>query len=251
MSARDCPKTRGGGDNNESCAAQVPPIGVRSRSRSRCAVQPRKRENILGLDADSAGTDRWRGRAPPSGYGPAAWSPAGRVAAPDCSGHGSAGRVVVRVDGHRASAAARPPPPTLPTGCRARSRRHSRGCDRASIGRAVTSPRLFDSGLQPERTALAWRRTALGIALGSLVALRVLPAALHDPLWYIPGTIGIGFAAWAWWTSRDRYAAFARHVADARDEPQTSSAAPLLVVAVFAVAVGIVGLLAIVLVGVA
>ncbi|MBT8163592.1 MULTISPECIES: DUF202 domain-containing protein [Arthrobacter] len=39
---------------------------------------------------------------------------------------------------------------------------------------------LFDPGLQPERTGLAWQRTCLSFLAGSLAAMKVLPPLIGD-----------------------------------------------------------------------
>jgi putative membrane protein len=67
----------------------------------------------------------------------------------------------------------------------------------------VNDSRLFDPGLQPERTGLAWRRTLLTLAVGALIALRLLPPALG------PWSIGVGILGllvWAvlWWLASRR-----------------------------------------------
>ena len=63
----------------------------------------------------------------------------------------------------------------------------------------------FDPGLQPERTALAWRRTTLSLTLGSLVALRLLPSALGT--WSLAiGFLGLAAAAFVWRQASQRAA---------------------------------------------
>ncbi|QEW02276.1 DUF202 domain-containing protein [Microbacterium lushaniae] len=81
---------------------------------------------------------------------------------------------------------------------------------------------LFDPGLQPERTELAWRRTALAIGIGSLFAVRLLPAAMGSPWWALPGFAGILLTAALWLGARRRH----RAVADALLEHGDRAALP-------------------------
>lgn len=66
----------------------------------------------------------------------------------------------------------------------------------------MTSP--ADPGLQAERTSLAWRRTALSVAVGSLVALRVLPPQL-GPTGYAVAVLGLLWSVDLAVTARRRY----------------------------------------------
>lgn len=73
--------------------------------------------------------------------------------------------------------------------------------------RTASPPRLYDPGLQPERTELAWRRTALAIAIGSLLSLRVFPLVMPPAFaaWgFAPGVVGVGTACVLWVAARRR-----------------------------------------------
>ena len=62
---------------------------------------------------------------------------------------------------------------------------------------------LFDPGLQPERTTLAWRRTALSLAVGAVVSFRLLPPVLG--LWSLAvGVAGLLLSAATWMSAGRR-----------------------------------------------
>lgn len=63
---------------------------------------------------------------------------------------------------------------------------------------------LFDPGLQPQRTELAWRRTALVVVIGGLVAARLIPASLGDPWWALCGVAGAAGGVALWEAGRRR-----------------------------------------------
>ncbi len=67
------------------------------------------------------------------------------------------------------------------------------------------SDRPFDKGLQPERSALAWQRTALSIAVGSLIFGRILSTSLG--LWaLLPMLAGLAMSAVLGVKANRRYA---------------------------------------------
>ncbi|MGV8966656.1 MAG: DUF202 domain-containing protein [Cellulomonas sp.] len=61
----------------------------------------------------------------------------------------------------------------------------------------MTNRTLFDPGLQPERTALAWRRTGLALGIAASIAVRVLGGVFGT---WAAITAGFGVFAAVWIT---------------------------------------------------
>ncbi|GAA5202862.1 DUF202 domain-containing protein [Microbacterium jejuense] len=97
---------------------------------------------------------------------------------------------------------------------------------------------LFDPGLQPERTELAWRRTALALAAGSLVAFRLLPAAFGSAWWALGGVAGLIATAALYLGARRRYERVNLALGRERDGARMPGAGILFVLALFILAVG-------------
>jgi uncharacterized membrane protein YidH (DUF202 family) len=107
----------------------------------------------------------------------------------------------------------------------------------------VTSP--ADKGMQAERTALAWRRTALSVAVGSLIGLRVLPPQL-GAIGYAVAALGLVWSLDLALTARRRYRDGSRLVHAGAVVPARGVPAPTL--ARTAATTAIVGLAALVFV---
>lgn len=101
---------------------------------------------------------------------------------------------------------------------------------------------LFDPGLQPERTELAWRRTALALGAGSLVALRLLPVAFGHPAWAFGGVAGLAMAATLWLAARRRYRAVNDALGHGGDRGMLPGASMIGALALLALAIGVVSL---------
>jgi hypothetical protein len=74
----------------------------------------------------------------------------------------------------------------------------------------------WDPGLQPERTALAWRRTGLALTVGSLIGLRVLPELLGPAAYALAG-IGVVASLAVLGAAHRRYRTVHRLLVAARD----------------------------------
>jgi len=104
---------------------------------------------------------------------------------------------------------------------------------------------LYDAGLQPERTELAWRRTALAIAVGSLVSMRILPVMMGSAMWIIAGVVGLIVAALLWVASRARYRAAYRALHPVENTSQLPDGRLLALCTLFSLAVSGVALFAV------
>ncbi|GAA1928298.1 hypothetical protein GCM10009775_20440 [Microbacterium aoyamense] len=98
---------------------------------------------------------------------------------------------------------------------------------------------LFDPGLQPERTELAWRRTCLAFAVGSLVALRLLPVALGSAWWVLVGVAGLAASGVLWLWARRRYHAVNTILARDGDRGRLPGAGPLFALCLLALVAGV------------
>jgi uncharacterized membrane protein YidH (DUF202 family) len=97
---------------------------------------------------------------------------------------------------------------------------------------------VVDLGMQAERTALAWRRTALGIGVGGVVAFRIGGPAL-GPGVAVAAVAGGVLALAAFWMAGRRYRAVQKSLREGSDlRALARPAAPILAVAVATALIG-------------
>ena len=97
---------------------------------------------------------------------------------------------------------------------------------------------VVDLGMQAERTALAWRRTALGVGVGGVVALRVAAPTL-GPVVAVAAVSGGVLAALAFWLAGRRYRAVQASLRDRGDlRALARPAVPLVAVSVATILIG-------------
>lgn len=100
----------------------------------------------------------------------------------------------------------------------------------------------YDVGLQPERTRVAWRRTALSIAAVSALGMRVFPEVSGHTAWVLVGGLGLAVAGWVWWVAHARYRTFMATVTRG-GEPESAGGAALGAIGLVPVVLGLCALL--------
>ena len=113
----------------------------------------------------------------------------------------------------------------------------------------MTTP--VDPGLQPERTELAWRRTALGIGVGSLIALRMLPDATGNPWWVFVGVAGVLIAVAIWIFGRRRLGGVRERMARDGLHARMPGAGPLAALVGLVLVTGVLGMVLVALIALA
>jgi putative membrane protein len=98
----------------------------------------------------------------------------------------------------------------------------------------------FDPGLQPERTALAWRRTGLSVAVGSLAAGRLLEPVVGNA--WLLAAVGVALAVGLLLGGHRRAVLVDRALQAEGDLAAGPGAGLLAAMTVVAVLVGVVGL---------
>lgn len=106
---------------------------------------------------------------------------------------------------------------------------------------------LFDEGLQPERTELAWRRTALSFGVAALIAFRLLSQAFGDPSWALPALVAIVAVGGVWLAARRRYVSTSAALIAGRAERMPSGML-LLIVSAMTMLIALGGLAAVLVV---
>lgn len=102
-----------------------------------------------------------------------------------------------------------------------------------------------DRGLQPERTELAWRRTALSLGIAALVGFRVISDAFGDASWVVAILFAIVIAGAIWVSAHRRYTATSDAIAGGRAD-RLPGGGLLAVIAVLAALIALGGALAVV-----
>lgn len=102
--------------------------------------------------------------------------------------------------------------------------------------------RPFDRGLQPERTALAWQRTALALLIGSLIAGRILLELLGA--WSLPVSgCGVLLSALLLLLARRRYRYVHRVLTtSSHDRPVLTGGGLAALTGAIALGIGLLGL---------